>query len=146
MLITTLGTVWESFPRNTLIIGLCKHCDCSLKSCTTRDLRKTGYISADEVTKVSSGAMKIFSTSMVTSNSSILQPKIEVNSSLEDDLNFGPFQQLETQLLDSMEISEQQPSHSPKPEGDYSFALTFYFLGGIYEFNCISSLFCETIV
>ncbi|XP_047939189.1 uncharacterized protein LOC125186791 [Salvia hispanica] len=56
--------------------------------------------------------MNTFTPSMVTSNSSILQPKIEANLLAEADLHLGYFQQIESQLLDCMGISDQQPSHS----------------------------------
>ncbi|XP_057791917.1 uncharacterized protein LOC131008848 isoform X2 [Salvia miltiorrhiza] len=60
--------------------------------------------------------MQSFTPSTVASNSSLLQPKIEANPFSEDDLHLGSFQKLETQLLDCMGISDQQPSHSPKIE------------------------------
>ncbi|KAL1553449.1 hypothetical protein AAHA92_14126 [Salvia divinorum] len=58
--------------------------------------------------------MNTFTPSTVTSNSGLLQPKIEANLLAEDDLHLGSFQQLETQLLDCMGISDQQPLHSHK--------------------------------
>ncbi|KAH6781636.1 hypothetical protein C2S51_006929 [Perilla frutescens var. frutescens] len=121
-----------SIPKEHLDNWLCEDCECSSKSCPTRDLWKTGYISAEEVTEVSSGAMESFTTLMVTSNSCPLQPKIEVNLFSEDDHNLGPFQQLETQLLDSMEISEQQSSHSIKPEDILMVCYCFFCPGKVF--------------
>lgn len=105
-----------------------KDCECGSKSSPTRDVRNhTGYINAKEVTIASFGAMKSFTPSMVTSNSSLLEPKIEVNLFSEADPYLGSFQQLETQLLDDMEISEQQSSHCPKTEGNKYFASSIIF-------------------
>lgn len=105
-----------------------KDCECGSKFSPTRDVRNhTGYINTVEVTVASIGAMECFTPSMITSNSSLLQPKIEMNLFSEVDPNLGSFQKLETQLLDDMEISEQQLSYSHKTEGDKHFALSIIF-------------------
>lgn len=96
-------------------------------SSPTRDLP----ISAEQVTKDSAGAMESLTSSTVTSNLSFLQlqPKIEIEMFSHDDRNLVAFQQIEAQLLDSMEIAEHQSSQSHSLEGNYFFVLIISFSG-----------------
>lgn len=108
-------------------------------SSTTRDLP----ISAEEVTEDFAGAMETLTPSTVTSNLSIQQPKIEIDLCSQDDLNLLPFQQLETQLLDSMEIAEQQSSKSQLLEGDYIFLFRFILFGCYLGWKMISNVLVQ---
>lgn len=108
-------------------------------SSTSRDFP----ISAEEVTLDYKGGMETLTPSTVTSNISLQLPKIEIDLCSHEDLNLVPFQQLETQLLDSMEITEQQSSKSHLLEGDYFFlfCLNRLLFGVKDDFECIGSVF-----